>query len=160
MSGYDMIAAEPLISSNFHLELDGTDIGALQEVNGLDLEVDVVEFKALGKKGIQLAEKTMGQSKKVSELTMKRVATRDNSSDDIWKWFGKIQKEGVGDASRKKNRKSGSVVMFGHVMDEIARWNFENGFVSKISTSGLSATTNDPITESITIQCENLTRKK
>jgi len=160
MSGYDMIAAEPLISSNFHLELDGTDVGALQEVNGLDLEVDVVEFKAIGKKGIQLAEKTMGQSKKVNELTMKRVATRDNSSDDIWKWFGKIQKEGVGDASRKKNRKSGSVVMYGHVMDEVARWNFENAFVSKISTSGLSATTNDPVTETITIQCENLIRKK
>ncbi|HEY2811881.1 MAG TPA: phage tail protein [Acidimicrobiales bacterium] len=160
MSGYDMIAAEPLISSNFHLELDGTDIGALQEVNGLDHEVDVVEFKAVGKNGIQLAEKTMGQSKKVSELTMKRVATRDNSSDDIWKWFQKIQKEGVGDASRKKNRKNGSVVVYGHVMDEIARWNFENAFVSKISTSGLSATTNDPVTETITLQCENLTRKK
>jgi hypothetical protein len=51
-------------------------------------------------------------------------------------------------------------VVYGHVMDEIARWNFENAFVSKISTSGLSATTNDPVTETITLQCENLTRKK
>src|SRR5579885_1557266 len=103
MSGFDMIAAEPLISSNFHLELDGTDIGALQEVSGLDLEVDVVEFKAQMKGGKMLAEKTMGQSKQTYELSIKRVATRDNSKDDVWKWFAKIQKEGVGDASRKKN---------------------------------------------------------
>jgi len=85
--GFDMIAAEPLISSWFCLELDGVEIGALQEVSGLDIEVDVVELKALGKKGVQMSEKTMGQSKKVSELTMKRIGTRENGSDDIWKWF-------------------------------------------------------------------------
>jgi phage tail-like protein len=160
MSGFDMITMEPLISSNFHLELDGVDIGALQEVSGLDLEVDVVDFKAQMKGGKQISAKTMGQSKMVSELSIKRVATRDNSKDDVWKWFQKIQKEGVGDASRKKNRKNGSIVLYGHSMDEIGRWNFNNGFISKISTSGLSATTNDPVTETITLQCETLVRKK
>lgn len=159
-AGFDMVAAEPLISSAFFLELDGTEVGALQEVNGLDLEVDVVELKALGKNGVQMAEKTVGQSKKVSELTMKRIATRDNGSDDIWKWFSTIQKEGVGDASRKKNRKNGSVVVYGTDNKEVSRWNFENAFVSKVSTSGMSATTNDPVTETITLQCENLQRKK
>jgi len=52
------------------------------------------------------------------------------------------------------------VVIYGTDGVEVSRWNFENAFVSKISTSSLSTTTQDPITETLTLQCENLTRKK
>ena len=41
----NILKHDPLVASNFYLEIDGANVATLTEVSGLDLEVEVVEMK-------------------------------------------------------------------------------------------------------------------
>ncbi len=82
------------------------------------------------------------------------------SNDKLWEWFNDIRDKGIHLADRTSNRKSGSIVMYDSTNTEIARFNFTNGWPSKISTDQLSVDSNDPIKETITLTVESLARIK
>ena len=50
--------------------------------------------------------------------------------------------------------------MYDSTNAEIARFNFTNGWPSKISTDQLSVESNDPVKETITLTVESLERVK
>jgi hypothetical protein len=51
-------------------------------------------------------------------------------------------------------------VLYDSTHKEVARFNFTNGWPSKISTDQLSVDSNDPVKETITLVCERLVRVK
>jgi hypothetical protein len=51
-------------------------------------------------------------------------------------------------------------VMYDSTHVEVARFNFTNGWPSKISTDQLSVDSNDPVKETITLTIESLARVK
>ncbi len=57
-------------------------------------------------------------------------------------------------------RKNGSIVLYNQENTEIARWNFENGWPTKITGPQLNANNNDIALEEITIAHEGLKRVK
>ena len=156
----DLIKNDPILGSNFFLEIDGSLVSHLSEVNGLDLEVNVAELQQVGDKGMMQVIKSLGQHKAPGDITMKRVAPLDIENDAVWKWFQDIYNKGMGAKTRDGSRKNGSVVIFDATNTEVARWNFYNAWPSKISNDGFNVTSNDPVMETITLVCERLERKK
>ena len=82
--------------------------------------------------------KTLGKANKAPDLSLARMAPPDMTQDKLWGWFNDIRDKGILLSDRTNNRKSGSIVMYDSTNVEIARFNFTNGWPSKISTDQLS----------------------
>ena len=84
----------------------------------------------------------------------------DATNDPVWKWFHTIRDAGFKGSDRTANRKNGSIVFYDTAMTEIGRFNFFNGWPSKISTDAVSTESNEPMKETITIIIERIERVK
>ena len=73
----------------------------------------------------------------------------------LWEWRKQIEDGKVTDA-----RKNGSIVLYDQGNSEIARYNFEFGWPSKITGPQLNANNNDIAIEEVTICHEGLKRVK
>jgi phage tail-like protein len=156
----DLLKQDPLIATNFFMEVDGAVMSSLSEVSGLDVELEVAEVVQRTASGQLVHHKTFSKPKWVGELTVKRTAPLKATEDELWKWFDAIRNKGMSADNRGGERKNGSVVIYDTTMTEIARWNFFNGWPSKISSDSMTVSSNDPISETITLQYEKLERKK
>ncbi|SOD70934.1 phage tail-like protein [Jatrophihabitans sp. GAS493] len=155
----DLINTDPIVAQNFFLAIDGEQL-LLSGVSGLDLELDVVTIQQNGPSGKKQAIKTLGNSLKVPDISMTRMAPMDAMNDPIWKWFHAVRDEGFSGTKREGSRKNGSIVLYDTAFTEIGRFNFFNGWPSKISTDGLSTDSNDPVKETVTLIIERLERIK
>ena len=156
----DLINTDPIVSQNFFLEIDGSVVSILSSVTGLDIEVDVVTMEQAGANGKIQVIKTLGKANKAPDLQLVRMAPADVTQDKMWGWFQDIRDKGILLSDRTNNRKNGSVVMYDSTNAEVARFNFTNGWPSKITTDQLSVDSNDPVKETITLTIESLTRVK
>lgn len=154
-----LISTDPIVGRFFYLDIDGEKI-VLSGVSGLDIELEVVSLQQNGKSGKQEHIKTLGGGLKVPDITLTRAAPLDAMSDPIWKWFKQIRESGFKGADRADNRKTGSIIFYDASLTEVGRFNFINGWPSKISTDGLSTDSNDAVKETITIVCERIDRIK
>src|SRR3954469_5068606 len=122
----NILKHDPLVASNFYLEIDGANVARFTEVSGLALEVEVVEMKQTTAGGQYVIAKTLGQNKVPGDITVKRIAPMKIDDDPIWKWFNAIRDKGMAIADRAASRKNGSIVIFDTANVEVARWNFYN----------------------------------
>ena len=74
---------------------------------------------------------------------------------ELWEWRKLVEQGKV-----KKARKSGSVVLFNQANQEVARWNFTDGWPSKITGPQAKADGNEVAIEELTIAHEGLQRVK
>lgn len=154
----DLISTDPIVAQNFYLEIDGENI-VLSGVSGLDVEHDVVTIQQNGKDGHMQVVKTRGNVQKAADLTITRMAPADAMADPIWKWFIAIRDKGL-TMDRASARKSGSIVLYDTSFTEIGRFNFFNGWPSKIATDAVSTDSNEAVKETITLVIERLDRVK
>jgi len=157
---FDLIKVDPLVGTNFFLEIDGSIISNLTSVDGLTLEVEKSEITQRIDKGAYVQHVAMSKPKMTGELTIKRLAPLDATADPLWKWFNGIYTAGMSASNRLGERKDGSIVIYDTTLTEIARWNFYSAWPSKIASDGFDVTKNEPVAESITFQYEKLERKK
>jgi len=155
-----LINTDPIVSQNFFLGIDGSVVSILSSVSGLDIEMEVVTMEQAGANGKVQVVKTLGKANKAPDLSLVRMAPPDMTQDKLWGWFNDIRDKGILLSDRSNNRKSGSIVMYDSTNAEIARFNFTNGWPSKISTDQLSLESNDPVKETITLTVESLARVK
>ncbi len=127
----DLIATDPIVAQNFYLEIDGENL-VLSGVSGLDIELDVVTIQQNGKDGKKQSIKTLGNSLKVPDLSITRMAPMSAMDDAVWKWFHAIRDEGFSGTKRDGARKNGSIVLYDTAFTEVGRFNFFNGWPSKI----------------------------
>lgn len=156
----DLINSDPIVSQNFFLEIDSQVVSILSSVSGLDIEMEVVTMQQSGPNGKMQIIKTLGNSNKAPDLSLVRMAPPDMTQDKLWGWFNDIKEKGIALKDRSSNRKNGSIVMYDSTNAEIARFNFFNGWPSKIATDQLSVDSNDPVKETITLTVERLERVK
>jgi phage tail-like protein len=155
----DLINTDPIVAQNFYLEIDGEKL-TLSGVSGLDMEVDVVTIQQNGKDGKKQSIKTLGTSLKVPDLSVTRMAPMSAADDPVWKWFKTVREGGFAGTSRSGGRKNGSIVFYDTSLKEVGRFNFFNGWPSKIATDAVSTESNEPVKETITIVIERLERVK
>lgn len=137
------------LGSWFAIDIAGLKIDYVTEISGLAMEVGVVDFNDVNKKNV-INRKRPGTAT-YTELTVKRLLSPDKS---LWDWV-KLIRDG-----KKEYRKNGSVILFDMDGSEIGRWTFANAWPSKWSASDLDVGTDDPMTEEVTLQIENLKREK
>ena len=155
----DLINTDPIVAQNFYLEVDGEKL-LLSGVSGLDMELDVVTVQQNGKDGKKQSVKTLGTSLKVPDPSITRMAPMSAADDPVWKWFKAVRESGFKGTDRAGSRKNGSIVFFDTGLTEVGRFNFFNGWPSKIGTDAVSTDSNDPVKETITLVIERLERVK
>lgn len=142
---------DPLAGFHYAIEIQGAVTGFFTECSGLGSEHEVIEHKVVDAKGKELIQKIPGRLK-WENVSLKRGIT-DNM--DIWKWRKLVEDGKVNDA-----RKSGSIVMMDQNLAEVARWNFERGWPTKVSGPQLKSASGEIGIEDLTIAHEGLYRAK
>ena len=141
---------DPLVSFMFALEVQGAVTGFFTEVSGLGSETEVTEHLVVGPSGQQVVKKVPGRLK-WEDMSFKRGIT---SNMDIWTWRKQVEDGDVTGA-----RKNGSVIMYDQTGTEVARWDFENAWPSKVSGPQPSAESSDIGIEELTLVHEYTVRK-
>jgi phage tail-like protein len=147
--GLPNLPSDALASYTFAIEIDRTEIAQFSEVSGLASEVDVIELKENTIDGRLVIKKAPG-AQKPATLTLKRAK---NASQVLWQWHEAVMQGKLGDA-----RRNGSVIMKGYDGSEVARYNFTNAWVSKISSGTLKAGANEVLMEEVSIVTESIER--
>ena len=130
--------------SFFSLQVDKVEIAFFTGCSGLGLEFDVINFKqGDGAKVVQV--KRPGKPK-YSEVVLKRGFT---SSTKLYDWFDEVVK-----AKDATPYKTASIVIFDRNATEVARFNLEACWPSKLSVSDLQSGSDEVMVEEITMQHE------
>ena len=140
---------DPLVSYHFHVEIDGISQAQFKECSGLESTSEIIEYKEANKDGVTVVRKQPG-ALKYSDIVLKRGIT---DIMELWDWRKKVEQGKIDEA-----RKNGSIVMYSQGDQEIARWNFVEGWPSKISGPQAKADSNEVAIEELTIAHEGLER--
>ena len=147
--GLPNLPSDALASYLFAIEIDSIEIAQFTEISGLVSEIDVIELKENTRDGKLVIHKSPGAIKPPT-LTLKRAK---NSSKALWDWHLAMLQGKV-----SESRKNGSVILKSYDGSEVARYNFTNAWISKISTGTLKAGANEVLMEEASLVCESFTR--
>jgi len=133
--------------SAWQVEVDGIAIAQFKELTGVSSEIEVIEHRENKAGGVHVMKKLPGHTAG-GDIVLARGKTADPA---LWKWHKQVQDGDIAGA-----RKNGSVVLYDYARGEIARYNFVNGWPSKVGLGALQAAGNDVLLESCTITHEGL----
>ncbi len=142
-------AEDPLVSFNFAIEVQDQVTGFFTEVTGLGSETEVSEHLVMGQKGQQVVKKIAGRLK-WDDIVLKRGIT---TNMDIWDW-----RKSVEAGKLEESRRNGSIVMYDQMGQEVARWNFQRAWPSKVSGPQPKSDSGDISVEELTIVHEYIER--
>ena len=135
---------DPYRAYNFKVQIDGTDVAGFSEAGGLTFDVDPVEYREGN--DVPLHVRKLTGLRKFSNITLKRGLT-DNK--ELWEWYKEV-------LNGAPERRDGAIVLMNEDRDEVQRWNFENGWISKWEGPSMNATSNDVALEMIEICVERV----
>ena len=145
------LGEDPLVGFHFSLDLkSGTELGYFTEVSGIGAENEVVEQKMINSNGGTVIVKVPGRLK-WEDITLKRGIT---SKMDIWDWRDLVNQGNVDQA-----RSNGTITMYDQQLNPVARWDFINGWPSKVTGPALNVDDDSFGIEEITIAHEGIERK-
>lgn len=160
MPVFNLQTDDPLVATNFFMTIDSNIVVNITSVDGLSLEIEATDVNQRTANGVLVQHRAMSKPKWTGQLTVKRLAPLDATTDELWKWFMSIRTTGMKAAARVGQRKSGGINIYDTSMELVSSWTFTNAWPSKIETEGLDVTKNDPVAETITLEYETLTRTK
>src|SRR5262249_4300146 len=129
---------DPVASRIFGIEIDGVNIAQFRDVQGVSNTISVIEVRENRPNGQQVIRKVPGNSSS-GDITLRRGKTADRS---LWEWFKQVR-----DGDVQGARRNGSVILYDYQRGEVARYNFTNGWPSKLDISNLSVPGNDTVVE-------------
>ena len=138
---------DPIATYAYHVEIDSITIAQFKQVSGLSISVGVIEHRANKLLGQPIMKKLPG-AVKFEDIVLSRGKVADQA---FWSWIKLVQDGKVSEA-----RKTGSIVLFDYAHGEINRFNFEQGWPSKIEVGKLEAGVDSVLLETVTITHENL----
>ncbi|MBL3570524.1 phage tail protein [Rhodovulum sp. BSW8] len=132
----------PLPKFYFQVKWDDTEL-AFQEVSGLDMESEAIEYRAGNSKVFSKIK--MPGLLKTSNITMKKgVFVKDNA---IWDWFAEIKMNII-------KRKALTISLLDEEGNPTMVWKVQNAFPVKVSSTDLKAEGNEVAVETIEIAHE------
>ncbi|WP_432041618.1 phage tail protein [Streptomyces cadmiisoli] len=138
---------DALASHNFGLQIDGVMVEYLQEVSGLSVEQDVIEYQQVSADGKPVIKKMPGVQK-AGECTVTRGMTESTA---FTAWINDSIAGNMGAA-----RKNATIMMMDYQNNPVKRYNMRNAWCSKVETSGVKAGDTSALTEQVTITFEEL----
>jgi phage tail-like protein len=141
-----MPTTDPLLQGNVLLEIDRVGVVAnFTSVSGVSSEVEIVDNPYVTNQGTVEIGKLPGKPK-TPTITLKRGLT---GAKEMWEWHSHVM-------AGQPDRRNGSVILMNTIGEEVVRYDFVNGMVSKISLSEGGATASGVQIEEATIACEKL----
>lgn len=132
----------PLPKFHFSVKWDDTEL-AFQEVSGLDIETQPLEYRAGNSKVFSTIK--MPGMLKTGNITMKKgVFVKDNA---IWDWFTEIKMNVI-------KRKALTISLLDESGGTTMVWKVQNAFPVKVTSTDLKAEGNEVAVESIEIAHE------
>jgi len=142
---------DPLVGFSYGIDVAGTIAGYFTKAEGLGSSTSVVDHKVVDESGRDLVKKIPGRLE-WGDITLSRGIT---ANMDFWTWRKQVEDGKVNEA-----RKNGSIMMYDQNLAEVARWDFVNGWPSKLDGPSLSSEGNEVSLESLTIVHEGIVRVK
>lgn len=145
MAGEAQDAVWPLPKFFFNVQIGGEDM-PFQEVSGLDIETEVIEYRA-GNSKVFSKIKMPGMIK-TSNLTLKKgIFAKDNK---LFDWFKQINLNTI-------ERKDMVISLLDQEANPTMVWEIKGAFPTKVSGTDLKAEGNEVAVETIEIAYEALT---
>ena len=141
---------DPLVAFKFGLEIEGKLTGFFTQVGGIGSETEVVQHKIVNAETGETLIRQIPGRLTWTPVTMKRGVT---SSMDIWKWRQQVVEGKIEEA-----RTNCSIVAYSQDNKEIARWNFENAWPSKVVGPEMDSGSTNYMIEDLTIVHEGVLR--
>ena len=135
---------DPYRGYNFRLEIDNTSVAGFSECGGLTFDTDPVDYRE-GTDTRLSVRKLRGLSK-FTNISLKRGYTQNK---DLWNWYKTILNGAV-------ERRNGAVVLQDEVHQDVLRWNWSDGWITKYEGPAFNAHTNDVSIEHIEIVVEHV----
>lgn len=139
---------DPITAARFSITIDGYEIAAFSELQGITTEVKPVEHLESTDKEVVL--KKLPGKNEPAIIKLKRGKTPDMA---LWAWH-----EAVLNGDILAARKSCSLVMYAADGSPVARYHLENAWPSMLEIGALKAGSNDVLMETVTIVSERLQR--
>jgi phage tail-like protein len=139
---------DAITAARFSITIDGYEIAAFSELQGITTEVEPVELMESTDNEIIL-KKLPGKAKPAT-LVLKRGK---NSSMELWAWHEAVL---MGDIVAA--RKSCSLVMYDTSGKPVARYHLEHAWPSKLEIGALKAGSSEVLMETVTIVSERIQR--
>lgn len=134
---------DPYRGYNFLVEIDGISQAGFQEVSGLDVTTDPVDYR----EGTDPPHvRKLPGLNKYTTITLKRGIT---DSDELWRWRKTV-------IDGKAERKNGSIVLRNEAGEEKLRWNFKEGWLSQWTGPSFNSTSTAVAVETLIITHEEL----
>jgi phage tail-like protein len=114
---------DPLGSYVYLLEVGGKSFGHFTTCSGIGSITEIAKQKVVNKQGQQVIKKVPG-SPRWLDITLKRGLSPNMS---VWQWRQQVV---TGDINA--TRKNFSIVLLNQKGGQVARWNFSNGWPSKV----------------------------
>ena len=135
---------DPFTCGNFRVEIQGINSSSFSEVRGLEVSIDVVEYRA-GDAKLNTEQKLPGLYK-VTDVTLKRGLTRDLA---LWNWITNAM---VGTV----NRADVLIRLLDQSENPVLVWKLRNAWPCKWSGPVLNAGSSDVAIEELVLCHEGL----
>jgi len=133
----------------FVLEIDSLELASFRKCSGLESETETIEYKEATKEGRMIIRKVPG-AMKWSNITLER---RIDESTYLWEWRKQVIEGDIDGA-----RRSGAIVCKNSKQEQVARWEFKEGWPSKWTGAEFDAGSSEVATEKIVITHEGIER--
>lgn len=144
---------DPILTSFVGIDIPGAMTGYFSEVSGAEITTEVVEHWTNSADGTQTIQRKVPGRTTYGDITLKRGLVSDNK--ELYDWHKLVR-----DGKVKEARKNGSIFVLDQEHKEIARWNFEACWPSKVVLPSLSAESSSAIVEEVTLSVEFIERTK
>jgi phage tail-like protein len=134
---------DPYQAFNFLVEIDGVTVAGFSEAAGLSTETDMIEYRN-GDENITVRK--LPGLKKFTNITLTRGMTQ---SRELWDWRKQVE-------DGRTERQSGSIVLLDEARQEALRWNWREGWPSKLEAPSFNAKNNETALEKLEIAVEHL----
>lgn len=135
----------PIPKFYFQVKWDSEEL-AFQEVSGLDIEAQPIEYRAGNSK--EFSPVKMPGMKKFSNITMKKGVFK--SDNKFWDWLSKIKMNTI-------KRIPVTISLLDEAGSPTMVWKLTNAFPSKITATDMNSTGNEVAIETIEIVHEGMT---
>lgn len=132
------------------LEVNGVDFTRVTGCETFGSETEVVEHKIVDQQGREIIAKIPGRTKLLNIVCTANLTSGKTIAD----WRKQVEDGQIATA-----RKDGAIVLRDAVGQEVARYNFTDGWPSSLKVKWDGAASTTPVTETVSIVIEGLTRQ-
>lgn len=135
---------DPYRGYNYRVEIDNTAVAGFSEASGMSFTIDPVEYREGN--DLQMHPRKLTGIRKFGNITLKRGYT-DNL--DLYEWY----RTGLNGSVERRN---GAIILQDEDRNDVLRWSFQAGWVTKYEASAMNGTSNEVLIETIELAVERV----